>query len=83
MFQSLLHAMETDDRHYWGVAKHLAGDRGDLMRVMRHKYGMAGRGTDESSRSRVIEITNAVEHVFFLLSKLVAELDRSPRGTHG
>ena len=80
VFQSLLHAMETEDRHYWAVTKQLAGDRGDLMRVVRHKYGTADGGTDDSSRSRVIEITNGVEHVFFLLSKLVAELDRSPPG---
>ena len=82
VFQSLLHAIETRDRHFWAVAKQLVGDRGDLMRAIRHKYGAVVGDADDSSRSRVVEVTNAVEHVFFLLSKLVAEIDRSLQEAH-
>lgn len=78
VFQSLIHAVRAGDRDAWALAKGLAGDRTDLMRTVRHRYAVAQPHLDDLSRSRIVEVTNTVEHVFFLLSKLVAELDRSP-----
>ncbi len=78
VFQSLIHAMKTGDQDVWAVAAKLAGDRTELMRSIRSKYATAQRSLDDPSRSRVVEATNTVEHVFFLLSKLVRELDPTP-----
>lgn len=77
VFQSLIHAMRSQDREAWALARELAGDRSELMRAMRRKYGTARMQTDGPTRSRIIALTNTVEHVFFLLSKFVRELDAS------
>lgn len=77
VFQSLIHAMRSRDREAWALARDLAGDRSELMRAMRRKYGATAAGLDGPSRSRVIGVTTTVEHVFFLLSKLVQEMDVS------
>lgn len=78
VFQSLIHAIRTDDRDTWVLATGLAGDRAELMGTIRRKYGTTRRDFADGSRSRVVEATNTAEHVFFLLSKLVRELDRFP-----
>ena len=77
VFQSLIHAMRSRDREAWALARELAGDRSELMRTMRRKYGATAMLLDGPSRSRVMGVTNTVEHVFFLVSKLVQELDAS------
>ena len=77
VFQSLIHAMRSRDREAWALARELAGDRSEVMRAMRRKYGTARMQADGPTRSRVIALTNTVEHVFFLMSKFVQELDVS------
>ncbi len=74
----LLDAVEDGDRHDWATAKELTGDRSEMMREMRNKYYSVDPSLDGGQRGRVIRITNAVEQIFFLLSKLVHEFDASP-----
>lgn len=78
VFLSLLDAIDTGDEDFWTFAKELTGDRSELMRKMRGEYWETEPPLDDAQRSHVIAITNAVEQVFFLLSKLVQEFDDSP-----
>ena len=78
VFLSLHTAIEGDDDELWSMAKKLVGDRSDLMSNIRRTYRQSGQPLDEAARARIVEITNTVEQIFFLLSKLVRELDASP-----
>ena len=75
---SLLHAIDTGDEDFWTFSKELTGDRSELMRKMRNEYWKTDPPLDDAQHSRVIAITSSVEQIFFLLSKLVKELDDSP-----
>ncbi len=70
VFLSLDDAMESDDRQSWDIATQLTHDRGGLMRRMRGKYLEADPQLPKIDMINVVLITNAVEDVFFLLSKL-------------
>ena len=78
VFLSLHTAIESDDDELWSMAKKLVDDRSDLMSNIRRTYRQSGQPLDEAARARIVEITNTVEQIFFLLSKLVRELDASP-----
>ena len=77
VFLSLLHAIDTGDEDFWTFSKELTGDRSELMRKMRNEYWKTAPPLDDAQHSRVIAITSSVEQIFFLLSKLVKELDDS------
>ena len=77
VFLSLHYAIESDDE-LWPMMKKLIDDRSNLMSNMRRTYWRWGHSLDEAERARIVEITNTVEQIFFLLSKLVRELDASP-----
>ena len=76
VFLSLDNAMENDDRQSWDIATQLTDDRGELMRKMRGKYLDVDPPLQEIDMANVLLITNAVEEIFFLLSKL--EQDFNP-----
>ena len=78
VFLSLLHAIESGDEELWAIVKELTGDRSGLMSNMRRTYRKAEQTLDEAERTHIVEITNTVEQIFFLLSKLVREVDASP-----
>ena len=75
VFLSLDNAMEGDDRQSWDIATRLTGDRGELMRRMRGKYLEADPPLQKLDMINVALITNAVEEIFFLLSKLEEDLN--------
>ena len=77
-FLSLHTAIESDDDEWWSMATKLVDDRSDLMSNIRRTYRQSGQPLDEAERARIVEITNTVEQIFFLLAKLVWELDVSP-----
>ena len=76
VFLSLDNAMESEDRQSWDIAAQLTGDRGELMRKMREKYLEADPPLQKIDMANVLLTTNAVEEIFFLLSKL--EQDFNP-----
>ena len=76
VFLSLNNAMEGDDRQSWDIATRLTGDRGELMRRMRGKYLESNPPLPKIDMINIVLITNAVEGIFFLLSKL--EQDFNP-----
>ena len=70
VFLSLDSAMESEDRQSWDIATQLTGDRGALMRTMRGRYLEADPPLPKLDMANILLITNAVEEIFFLLSKL-------------
>lgn len=77
-FLLLLEAIEVGDEDLWSSVEVAMGDRSELMRRFRDKRWTKEQSPSNEEVTRVIEITNAVEHVFFLLTKLVREFDTSP-----
>ena len=74
---SLLHSLETGDEDFWMYTKELTGCRSELMRKVRNEYWGKEPSLDTGQHSQVITITNVVEQIFFLLSKLVQEINAS------
>ena len=74
---SLVDAIATDDSMSWDIAKQLASDRGPMMRKIRSQYLDAGPRLRKVEQVDVLLVTNVVEEVFFLLSKL--EMEFNPR----
>ena len=74
---SVLDAVETSSEDRWMYLKELTGDRSEQMREMRNEYWKTAPSPDAGQLSRVITITNSMEQVLFLLSKLVQELEAS------
>ena len=72
---SLVDAIETDDRVSWEMARHLVGDRGAMMRKVRLQYLDMDPPLQELEQINVLLITNAVEEVFFVLTKLEMEFN--------
>ena len=70
--------MEDGDRQSWSwdIATRLTDDRGALMRRMRGRYLESDPPLPKLDMLNVVLITNAVEEIFFLLSKL--EKDFNP-----
>ena len=75
----LLDALENGDEDSWAIAKSLTEDRSDLMHKMRNFYWELEPPLDSVQRTNVLTITNSVEQVFFLLTKLTSELDHRDR----
>ena len=72
---SLVDAMESGDRMDWDIARRLTGDRGELMRRMRAQYLEMDPPLRDVDLINVLLITNSVEKVFFLLSKVENEFN--------
>ena len=81
VFLALDNAMEDDDRQSWDIATRLTDDRGALMRRMRGRYLESDPPLPKLDMLNVVLITNAVEEIFFLLSKL--EKDFNPYSREG
>ena len=75
VFLALADAMEAGDRESWDVAKQIASDRGTLMRETRLHYLTMDPPLQKIESINVLLVTNTVEEVFFLLSKLEAEFN--------
>ncbi len=74
-FLSVSHAMESDDEFSWAMAQRLLGDRGDLMRQTRARHVNLNPPLPQEDVARVLQLTNAVEEVFFLMSKVDTEFN--------
>ena len=72
---SLVDAMESDDTMSWDIVKQLTGDRGEMMRKVRTHYLELDPPLGKLDLIDVFLITNAVEEVFFVLSKLEKEFN--------
>ena len=81
-FLIFLDALESGDSDAWDFAEQLMGDRRVLMQNIRER-NLAGTPEDDLVRRRIIvETTNAVENIFFLLARLTRDFrDESARTT--
>ena len=70
---TLIDALEVDDANSWWIARQLMGDRSEILRKIRASYLQSGIPMANDDVFRVMLITNAVEEVFFVLSKIEAE----------
>ena len=70
---ALIDAIEADDEMSWDVARQLIGDRGTMMRRIRLQYLDLDPPLEKLEQINILLTTNAVEEVFFLLSKLESE----------
>ena len=70
VFLSIAGAMESDDSQSWDITSQLTGDRGALMRRIRGRFLDEKQSIRKIDMMNIVLITNAVEEVFFLLSKL-------------
>ena len=75
VFLCLVDAMEIDDKPSWDLASQLTGDRGELMRKMRVQYLEMDPPLQRLDLINILLVTNAVEEVFFLLSKVEADFN--------
>ena len=76
VFLCMMDAMEVDDGPSWDLASKVVGNRSELMREMRFQFLEMDPPLKKSDLINVFLITNTVEEVFFLLSKL--EMDFNP-----
>ena len=72
---SLLDALETNDELSWYVARQLTRDRGAMMRKIRSEYMEMDPPLKKSELLSILLVTNTVEEVFFLLSKLEGDFN--------
>ena len=72
---ALIEAMQSDDRTTWKMVTQLTGDRSEMMRRVRTHYIESDPPLTERDLIDVLLITNAVEEVFFVLSKLEREFN--------
>ena len=70
---SLIDAMESDDATSWKVVTQLTSDRREMMRKVRTHNMESDPPLKERDLIDVLLITNAIEEVFFVLSKLERE----------
>ena len=70
---SLVDALESDDRMSWHMAKQLTADRRTMMRRVRTNYLEMDTPPQERDLIDVLQITNAVEDAFFILSSMERE----------
>ncbi len=72
-FLIFLDALEDDEPDSWEFAEQLMGDRRELMQKLRARY-LDLIPKEEGSQQRIIvETTNAVENIFFLLAQLTRD----------
>ncbi len=72
-------AMESDDEISWTMAAQLVGDRRAQMREMRARYMGLDSLLLQRELTNILLVTNAVEEIFFLMSKLEAEFNPHSR----
>lgn len=72
-FLIFLDALEEDDSSSWDFVEQLMGDRRPLMQTIRERYLSATSEEDHVRRRIIVETTNAVENIFFLLTQLTRD----------
>ena len=78
-FLIFLDALEEDDPDGWEFVEQLMGDRRVLMQEVRARY-LTLTAEDASDQQRIIvDATNAVENIFFLLSQLTRDFQDAGR----
>ena len=72
---SLADAMDSGDAVSWDMARQLTGDRSTMMRKVREQFLEADPPLSKLDLINFLLITNTVEEVFFVLSKIETEFN--------
>ena len=72
-FIVFLDALESGDEDSWSFAEKLMGDRRALMQGVRARYSQVDLEGGNHWQRGIVEATNAVENIFFLLAQLTRE----------
>ena len=76
-FLVFLDSLESEGEGDWNFAEQVMGDRRRLMQSVRVRYMEADQETGEiQGHSGILESTNSVENIFFLLAQLIREYRR-------
>ena len=75
-----LDALEDNDGDGWEFAEQLMGDRRALMQEVRARYLALTPEENAGQQRIIIETTNAVENIFFLLAQLTRDFREASRG---
>ena len=69
-----LDALEENDADSWAFVQQVMGDRRSLMQDVRARYlAMAAPEEDDGRQRIIVDATNAVENIFFLLAQLTRD----------
>ena len=74
-------ALEEDDADSWAFVQQVMGDRRSLMQDVRARYLAMAPEEDDGRHRIIVEATNAVENIFFLLAQLTRDFQGETRGT--
>ncbi|MDE2787440.1 MAG: Na/Pi symporter [Chloroflexota bacterium] len=76
-----LDALEEDDPDSWAFVEQVMGDRRSLMQDVRARYLAMAPEEDDGRHRIIVEATNAVENIFFLLAQLTRDFQGERRET--
>ena len=68
-----LDALEEDDPDSWDFVQQVMGDRRSLMQDVRARYLAMAPEEDDGRQRIIVDATNAVENIFFLLAQLTRD----------
>ena len=68
-----LDALDEDDSDSWNSVQQTMGDRRSLMQDMRTRYLAMTPEEDDRLHRIIVDATNAVENIFFLLAQLTRD----------
>lgn len=74
-----LDALEEDDPDSWAFVGQVMGDRRSLMQDVRARYLAMSPEEDDGRHRIIVEATNAVENIFFLLAQLTRDFQGERR----
>ena len=78
-----LDALEEDDPHSWAFVEQVMGDRRSMMQDVRARYLAMAPEEDDGRQSIIVDSTNAVENIFFLLAQLTRDFQAERAGHSG
>ena len=68
-----LDALEEDDPDSWAFVEQVMGDRRSLMQDVRARYLAMAPEEDDGRQRIIVDATNSVENIFFLLAQLTRD----------
>ena len=78
-----LDALEENDPDSWAFVVQVMGDRRSLMQDVRARYLAMAPEEDDGRQRVIVEATNAVENIFFLLAQLTRDFQGERREAAG
>ena len=77
---TIIEGLNSGNPEDWATAKQLTDDRSDVLRRLRSSYMSQDSSPDLSDafQANIIEVTNTAGEIFFLLSRLLREVEKSP-----